>query len=599
MDGVQKERCISHLISEVDEHSKNVQTLTGQLVSMTSDRDEWVTKHRVFEKNTIENMSKLTTDRDNWMSKYSTFEKEANGKIEVLDKEISDWKTQKIAWDNSRTDFEGQLKTWNFRSGEWETEKTSFSTNLSDKETELQNWTVRFSDWENEKSTIQKMIAERNQELQNWNIRLGDWENEKSDFQKNIEARDADINNWTLNFGHWESEKADFQKTIEARDADIQNWNLNFTKLEAQKWDSDKVVAEKDAEIQNWKIRFGEWESEKTNFASNLEIKDAQIHQWSVRFGDWQNERELWRARMGEWESEKTNFSTAIETKDAELENWSARAKTWETERNNYLNNISSWRDRFGILKDEYDDLLLKSSEYESKLAAVPKNFNCGGKAIRWDDLKIVEGIGPKIEEILHNAGIKTWAALAAAPVEKLQEILDAAGPRYKLSNPTSWPEQAKLADSENCDELTILQERLTGGRDIQIERTNYKAQAKEMERTQKSTGLDEASVRKAHETEVGELSLKFLGKKVKADDHQIVEGIGPKIDELLRNAGISTWLELSKTAPEKIKAILDAAGPRFQMHNPATWPEQARLAHENKFEKLKSYQDQLNAGKA
>jgi len=61
------------------------------------------------------------------------------------------------------------------------------------------------------------------------------------------------------------------------------------------------------------------------------------------------------------------------------------------------------------------------------------------------DDLKKVEGIGPKIAEHFNNAGIFTFEELANAEVSKLQEILTAAGPRYKMHNPGSWPKQARM----------------------------------------------------------------------------------------------------------------------------------------------------------
>ncbi|MDX1523704.1 MAG: 4Fe-4S binding protein, partial [Anaerolineae bacterium] len=62
------------------------------------------------------------------------------------------------------------------------------------------------------------------------------------------------------------------------------------------------------------------------------------------------------------------------------------------------------------------------------------------------DDLKKIEGIGPKIATLLNEAGITTFAGLAKTEVSKIREILEAAGPRYKLSDPETWPEQAALA---------------------------------------------------------------------------------------------------------------------------------------------------------
>ena len=83
-----------------------------------------------------------------------------------------------------------------------------------------------------------------------------------------------------------------------------------------------------------------------------------------------------------------------------------------------------------------------------------------------------------------------------------------------------------------------------------------------------------------------------------KPDDLKVVEGIGPKIESLLNDAGIHTFAELANTASERIKEILVAAGTRFQMHDPGTWPQQSAMARDGKFDELKKWQDELNKGK-
>lgn len=88
-------------------------------------------------------------------------------------------------------------------------------------------------------------------------------------------------------------------------------------------------------------------------------------------------------------------------------------------------------------------------------------------------------------------------------------------------------------------------------------------------------------------------------GKKVKQDDLKIIEGIGPKIADLFIEAGIDTWEKLANTPSTKLKDILMEAGPRYQMHDPTTWPKQARLAADGKWDELQTLQDQLDAGKA
>ncbi|MDH7446074.1 50S ribosomal protein L21 [Aquimarina sp. 2201CG14-23] len=84
--------------------------------------------------------------------------------------------------------------------------------------------------------------------------------------------------------------------------------------------------------------------------------------------------------------------------------------------------------------------------------------------------------------------------------------------------------------------------------------------------------------------------------KAAKADDLKKIEGIGPKIASTLVEAGISTFAELAKTDAAKISEIIaDVRGN----HVTDTWPAQAKLAADGKWDELKKWQDELDGGKA
>ncbi|WP_339707351.1 50S ribosomal protein L21 [uncultured Kriegella sp.] len=83
-----------------------------------------------------------------------------------------------------------------------------------------------------------------------------------------------------------------------------------------------------------------------------------------------------------------------------------------------------------------------------------------------------------------------------------------------------------------------------------------------------------------------------------KGDDLKKIEGIGPKAAEALTNAGIGTYAKLSKAEPDNIKEILTEASSRMAHLDPGTWPQQAQLAAEGKWDELKKLQDELNGGK-
>ena len=81
-------------------------------------------------------------------------------------------------------------------------------------------------------------------------------------------------------------------------------------------------------------------------------------------------------------------------------------------------------------------------------------------------------------------------------------------------------------------------------------------------------------------------------------DDLKVVEGIGPKIESILKASGIHSLGVLADTGTERLREILDEAGSRFKSHNPKTWAVQAGLAADGKIAELKAWQKELKGGK-
>jgi large subunit ribosomal protein L21 len=102
----------------------------------------------------------------------------------------------------------------------------------------------------------------------------------------------------------------------------------------------------------------------------------------------------------------------------------------------------------------------------------------------------------------------------------------------------------------------------------------------------------------KKEEVKAAPVAAKPKAKKAttKGDDLKKVEGIGPKIAETLNAAGISTFAELAKTSSAKISEIIaDVRGN----HVTDTWPKQAKLAADGKWDELQKWQDELDGGVA
>lgn len=87
------------------------------------------------------------------------------------------------------------------------------------------------------------------------------------------------------------------------------------------------------------------------------------------------------------------------------------------------------------------------------------------------------------------------------------------------------------------------------------------------------------------------------LGHPVRLDDLTVVEGIGPRVAELCTALGIDSWETLARTDVARLQSMLDDAGSRFQMHQPATWPTQARLLADGRWVEFRELVAGLSGG--
>jgi predicted flap endonuclease-1-like 5' DNA nuclease len=149
-----------------------------------------------------------------------------------------------------------------------------------------------------------------------------------------------------------------------------------------------------------------------------------------------------------------------------------------KTDKNGVLNGIGNWTDPVKHLSNNVKLRMHRLQEEDQAAARQPagkteNNKQNGrlkeaatllGVKVKLNDLKLIEGIGPKIETLFHNAGIKTWQELALTTVARCREILQEGGERFQLHNPTTWPRQSKLLAEGKWKQLKDYQLSLTAG---------------------------------------------------------------------------------------------------------------------------------------
>jgi predicted flap endonuclease-1-like 5' DNA nuclease len=247
-----------------------------------------------------------------------------------------------------------------------------------------------------------------------------------------------------------------------------------------------------------------------------------------------------------------------------------APVKTFEAEYNQSKNEIASLKasleaanakanapaPEVKTYEVEYNDAEAKIASLEAALETAKTSNAVMATSLQEatkDDLTKIEGVGPAIAKLFNEDGLHSFDDVAKAGTPRLQAILDKAGERFKIHNPGTWCEQAAMARDGKWTALKAWQENVLDG------------------------GVDYSK---------------------SPDDLKLIEGIGSVIEGLLNKANIYTFKKLAAMPIGGLRDILEEAGERFRIHDPATWPDQAELARDGKWDALKTMQDALKGGR-
>ncbi len=123
------------------------------------------------------------------------------------------------------------------------------------------------------------------------------------------------------------------------------------------------------------------------------------------------------------------------------------------------------------------------------------------------------------------------------------------------------------------------------------------KAKAADVDDAKTATKAKEAPAKKAAVAKKPAAKKAAPKKSTGADNLTKIEGVGPKAAEALVAAGLASFADVAKSTEAKIQKILDESEGRFGMMKPATWPKQAKLAADGKWDELKKWQDEMDGG--
>jgi predicted flap endonuclease-1-like 5' DNA nuclease len=146
---------------------------------------------------------------------------------------------------------------------------------------------------------------------------------------------------------------------------------------------------------------------------------------------------------------------------------------------------------------------------------------------------------------------------------------------------------------AESEAEMATLRERASDLERAADERDRLKA---ELEQLRSANERPAEPVTQAASTPDLDAAATVLGRRLTHDDLRAISGIGPAIERLCHGIGIRTWWDLATADVSVLKSMLADAGPRFGMHDPTSWPQQARLLAEGRWDEFRALEGRLAA---
>ena len=259
-----------------------------------------------------------------------------------------------------------------------------------------------------------------------------------------------------------ENELKTTKSSLTSKISDFSNLEnqLSTAKLSLDSSNASKVSLED--ELKAAKTALEASKASKTGLESQLNTTKLSLDSSNASKVSLEDELKAAKSALEASKTSKINLENELKDAKSSLESANSSKASLETQLN--------------TTKVSLDACLKSKSDMSASIAAaaaapvlIPFNGDAAkavfGKKIKQDDLTVVEGIGPKIQQLFHNHDVKTWKALSECSIEKCQTVLDSGGERYKIHKPNTWPKQAELAYQGKWAELLKWQDELDGGK--------------------------------------------------------------------------------------------------------------------------------------
>ena len=614
----EKDAVILNWTSKYGNLENQLEAKANELTNLNQQFSDWQIKFKGLEEEKLALSTQMEAGNEekdtiilNWTSKYGNLESQLETKA------------------NELINLNQQLRDWQIKFKGIEEEKLALSaqmqTSNEEKDTIIQNWTNKYGDLESQLQAKGQELADLNKQLYDWGIKYTGLEKEKAMLATQIRTGNKEKDTLILN---WTSKYEVLEEQLKSKDKELKNLANRIVAVEQERSKTEKAkekqinlltsnLEKKDKAILDWSNKY---ESASTNYKTEFNAQQSSYTElekekeelinllkkinkeqealnkdWTKKFKVAQQSIDKKETKISGLEGQLKDLRNQIKF---DLEQQRKETEDWKTNYASLEKQLAKEQSNFNKEKAQFDKEFKKLTEQIetlSELKITVKDLKSNEKRLQKEIEKLSTKTakdskewGSRIEKLRAKL-IATEQELAKKPKEIIREIEVIKEVPVEIIKEV---EVVKSIDFDSLKEMMMNMGTVEVSKQV-VGETRTTKDAKIVERREVAGSNGKVSKEASKTTK----ATKSLKQKVKKDDLKKIEGIGPKIEQLFHEAGIYTFEELANSTNKKRLEILGAAGPRFKMHNPKTWAQQARLAAGGKWDELKKLQDELDGG--
>ena len=238
---------------------------------------------------------------------------------------------------------------------------------------------------------------------------------------------------------------------VNKRKKHIKNLDGNIEELESNIKDLETTVEGKNTDLETMRTRAQELITAKENEIEGLK---NQVKNYEAVLEERNNEMENLNNQLSQREYKILDLNRQIDEKNTSIDLLNKESADLDKKNQASVERAEAAETRVVELENSLEEKKREAASLKARIRAMQ------------DDFTYIDGIGPKVSTVLRLAGIKTFAKLASTEVDKIRDILEKENPSLlRLTDPSTWSEQARLASEEDWEALSELQDSLKESR--------------------------------------------------------------------------------------------------------------------------------------